>query len=459
METSIKNRRIFYVTMKIPAKSTRGGIFMDEKTREFLQGLVKAFDEIAGRITYFITFSDAFDESRSASDCSKTPEQEDDEMKYKGVKIKQRKDDGRWYARVKIKENHYYDIYGRTQKICYEKTKAFLDKPRLLAGMRRKLEAEERKKRKEQSADKLPKRVTVKDWYEYWMKAFKIPNCRDSTLSYMKYIYNNHISKLADKYIGALTGIDIQAFLAQIPTSGIRKKTYTVLKDMVTKAYAAEIIPKNPFLTVVPPKHKSTEQRALEPEEQERFICRAEKSEYFPIYALMLYEGLRTAEAKAIRHCDIKEDCIIVRSALTNKNQVGDTKTGNVRRVPIFAAFKPIADKLRSNSTDFIIANPNKHTANDEYRQIMQELGMNYNMYALRHTFATNCARAGIVTKQVSIWMGHSNVSMTLKYYTNISRDFEEENKKQFDTKIAQILKEIYRHIGDIFRGLNCWSR
>ena len=28
---------------------------MDDKTREFLENLIKAFDEIAGRITYFIS--------------------------------------------------------------------------------------------------------------------------------------------------------------------------------------------------------------------------------------------------------------------------------------------------------------------------------------------------------------------------------------------------------------------
>lgn len=359
-------------------------------------------------------------------------------MKYKGVTLKQRKDDGRWYARVVVKPGHYHDIYGKTQKECYNKLKDFFDKPRLLNAMRRKLNAKERKLRKESSSTTI-KRYTVKDWYEYWMSTYKTPNCRDSTISYIKYIYKNHISKLAHVLLDTLSGIDIQTFLSEIPTSGIRKKTYTVLKDMVSKAFAAEIIQKNPFLTVIPPKHKSAEQRALEPEEQAKFIKRAKKSEYFPIYALMLYEGLRTAEAKAIRHSDIKEDCIIVQSALTDKNKVGNTKTGNTRRVPIFAPFRPIAEALRSDSTDFIVANPNKHTANDEFREIMRELGMDYNMYALRHTFATNCARAGIVTKQVSIWMGHSNVSMTLKYYTNISHSFEEQNKSKFDTIFAQI--------------------
>ena len=90
---------------------------MDNKTREFLESLVKAFDEIAGRITYFISFSDGVSDSQKPeSDCS-TPEQEDF-MKYKGVKITKRKD-GRWYSRIVIKPGHYKILYGRTQMECY----------------------------------------------------------------------------------------------------------------------------------------------------------------------------------------------------------------------------------------------------------------------------------------------------------------------------------------------------
>lgn len=414
---------------------------MDNKTREFLESLVKAFDEIAGRITYFISFSDGVSDSQKPeSDCS-TPEQEDF-MKYKGVKITKRKD-GRWYSRIVIKPGHYKIIYGRTQMECYEKTKAVLDKPRLISSMRRELEKKERELT--DISDKLPSkrgRCKLKDWYAYWMRTYKVPNCRDSTVSYMRYVYNNHISKLGELNLDEINGIVIQSFLAEIPTSGIRKKAYTILKDMLRKAYAAELIKRDPFLGVVPPKHKNSEQRALEPAEQERFLERAKDSEYYPIYALMLFEGLRTAEAKAIRHCDIKEDHIVVRAALSDKNEIGDTKTGNIRRVPIFARFRPIADALRSDSTALISGRrPNKHTANDEYREIMKELGMDYNMYSLRHTFATNCARAGINTKQVSLWMGHSNVTMTLKYYTNISDSFEKESVRKFDTNTDTNLK------------------
>ena len=55
----------------------------------------------------------------------------EDDMKYKGVKIK-RRTDGRWYGRITLKPGKYHYIYGRTQQECYDKVKAMLDKPKLI---------------------------------------------------------------------------------------------------------------------------------------------------------------------------------------------------------------------------------------------------------------------------------------------------------------------------------------
>lgn len=347
----------------------------------------------------------------------------EDDMKYKGVKIK-RRTDGRWYARITLMPGKYHYIYGRTQQECYDKVKAMLDKPKQL---------KELKKALQQPGEQKNKRYTLKEWYEYWLKNFKEPNCQGSSIRRLNYIYTNHLAKIGDVYLDELSALKIQEFLASIKSDCMRKKTYTHLADMLRRAYNTEVIKKNPLLAVDSPKYRAKERTALEPEEQQRFISEAQSSEYWAIYALMLFEGLRTGEAKAIRPCDIKKDCIIVGYSINDVGEVTDTKTGNVRRVPIFAPFRPIADKLRGSSTELLFR-PNKHTANDEYREIMRRLGLSYNMYALRHTFATNCARAGISPKQVQLWLGHTDVKMTLKYYTNISSSFEAENVKAFDT-------------------------
>lgn len=401
---------------------------MDEKTKEFLESLVKAFDEIANRITYFISFSDGVaDSQKTASDCNK-PQEDENMKKYKGVKVRQR-NDGRWYARITIMPNHYYDIYGRTQAECYSKLKAFLDKPKIQSKMKKDLEAKIAK-------EKEPVIYTLNGWYDYWRATFKVPECRESSIRKMDNIYNYHVrgSALGGVKLPELTGQMIQEFLAGIKSDCMRLKIYTHLADMLKRAYKTEVIKKNPCEVISRPKYRAQERLAMEPDEQKLFLDEVRNSENYPFYALMLFEGLRTGEAKAMRRCDIKQDYIIVRSSLNDKNEITATKTGNIRRVPIFAAFRPIADVIRGSEPEPILPKINKHTANDEFREVMKKLGMSYNLYSLRHTFATNCARVGVVSKQVALWMGHSDVSTTLRYYTNISGSFEAANVKAVDT-------------------------
>ncbi len=363
----------------------------------------------------------ATDNTRAASADNK----EDEDMKqYNGVKIK-RRNDGRWYGRITLKPGKYHYVYGKTQQECYDKVKDMLDKPKLIKSMVKALDKNVSK----------PKRYKLNEWYKYWLRNYKAPNCRDSTMRRLEYVYENHISNLGEYYLDEITGIMIQEHLARIKSDCMRKKAYMQLADMIGKALTAEVLKKNPLVSVIPPKYRSKERTALEPEEQQSFIAEARQSEHWAIYALMLFEGLRTGEAKALRPCDIKQDCIIVGASVNDVGEITETKTGNVRRVPIFAPFRPIADELRSSSSELLFK-PNKHTANDEFRDIMQRLGMSYNMYALRHTFATNCARAGITPKQVQLWLGHTDVEMSLKYYINISDSFEAENIKVIDTNL-----------------------
>lgn len=361
-------------------------------------------------------------------------DKERDMKKYGGYVVRQRTD-GRWYSRVPVGRSKYAYIYGRTQEECYKKLKQMIDRPKLLAAKKRELEAQAARK----EAEKKSAIVGVDDWYYQWQRVYKEPYVTAGTIKNMDSVWNNHIrpTNLAKMDIRTVTGQDVQQLLAGIESKCMRVKTYKLLADMFRKAKATKRIGENPLEDdgVIVPRYHANERFAFEPEEQVRFVNAAKGRTWWSIYALMMYQGLRTGEAKALCRSDIKQDCIIVRQSLDDRCQVVPTKNKKERRIPIFAPFRPIADELRGDGSDArIFPDADKHTANDEYREICQELGIQRNMYTLRHTFATNCARAGITPKQVQIWMGHSDVSITLKYYTNISDSFERSNVEKIDT-------------------------
>ena len=121
----------------------------------------------------------------------------------------------------------------------------------------------------------------------------------------------------------------------------------------------------------------------------------------------MLYEGLRTSEAKAITPSDIKAEHIVVDKSINDYGEFIPTKTSNKRIVPLFEKFKPYADKYRGTATTPCLGKVNKHTAVNEYREIQKTTNINKRMYSLRHTFATRCEEAGISIKQTALWIGH----------------------------------------------------
>ena len=101
---------------------------------------------------------------------------------------------------------------------------------------------------------------------------------------------------------------------------------------------------------ITPVKKVTNPHEAFEKDEEERFVAKAKESPCALLFMLMLYEGLRTSEAKAICPADIKADYILVNKSIDDLGNFTPTKTCNVRKVPIFEQFKPWADKYRGES-------------------------------------------------------------------------------------------------------------
>ncbi|MCR5251276.1 MAG: tyrosine-type recombinase/integrase [Lachnospiraceae bacterium] len=57
---------------------------------------------------------------------------------------------------------------------------------------------------------------------------------------------------------------------------------------------------------------------------------------------------------------------------------------------------------------------------------------MDYNKqlscHVLRHTFATRCIESGITPKTLRMWMGHSDISLTMNRYVHTT--FEESERE-----------------------------
>ena len=400
---------------------------------EFCNALVTALDDLGTKITGFIAYFLGKAAARKiAEEESVHPDGEEEDMirdTYKGIKINKRVD-GRWYARYTIAPGIYKDIYGKTKIACVTKLKNFLLMPSNVTELLKK----PRKKR--EPKPKAPPVPTFRQFFRKWIEVEKAPNV--SPVTYDHYLSNFRSwfdrDPIADMPMNAISTDYLREFLARMWSPTMRRRIYIMLGDIFRTAVEYGVIERSPMTGVKPPKKVITERPAFLREEEQRFVEEAKKSDVWIIFALMLYEGLRSGEARAFRPCDIKQDRIEVAQAMNDKGVIGPTKTGRKRYVPIFEDFKELADKYRGESTEPIFGTVNKHLAQKEYLDIVKKLGLQHlNMYALRHTFATRCAEAGIIPNQISLWMGHSDLKTTMQYYVSISPDFERENVERKD--------------------------
>lgn len=387
---------------------------LDEETKQFLKKLAEALDELSLKLSCYLTYQQAKEDDFLSRSRDSEAQPEESTMKYQKIQIKKRKD-GRWYARYVLAPGKYHDIYGRTQAECYDKLKAFADDRRLVAQTVKKLCAP-------------TNALTFGAFFDLWIKEEKIPTCKASTVNYYQRQYKNHLSVLSAVALAKITSDDLRNVILGIQSADVRKKVYKICSDIFKTALRRELIQKNPMDKISAPKYKATERYAFTREEEEQFVALAKSYDCAVIFWLMLYEGLRTSEAKALAPCDIYDDYIEVRHSIDDYGNLIPTKTSKIRRVPIFSEFKKFADRYRGSSKAPILGKVNKHTAVKEYSEICRACGISKNMYCLRHTFATRCEEAGISSKQTALWLGHSSINTTLNYYININKEFEVEN-------------------------------
>lgn len=248
---------------------------------------------------------------------------------------------------------------------------------------------------------------------------------------YLRDVYADKIAKIPLK---KLTSIDLQEFINNVAKPRKREKLYTFLKDALTKAVKAKLIPDNLFDGITKPKHERKQSRSLTHEEEHRFVEECSKYKQGKLYLLCLYQGLRLGEALALTYEDIDFDkmTISINKSLDSLGEITAPKTAtSVRTIPLF---KRTLSLLERGATGRLFTLSRKGYQNTIIK-IRHKLKLdNVNVHTMRHTFATRCSEAGIPAKVVQKWLGHSTLEMTLNVYTHVNADFEAEMTDKIDT-------------------------
>lgn len=290
--------------------------------------------------------------------------------------------------------------------------------------------------------------MTVDAWYREWKATYKDPKgLTAKSLGMYDEKYNAYIKpaigrmKLRDVKDAHLQKIlNGQAGMSQSHVEKIRR----VMRELFSRARKSRLIPYDPAEDLELPACRSGTHRSLTAEER-TVLLKVALTHHAGLYILtLLYTGMRPGEAAALNWVDVDfaANMIHVHAAVeSGSSRIKGPKTeAGVRDIPIHAALLPhlLAAKGKPFAPVFTGSGGSRLNSGNQYRLwksfkramdiemgaevyrnkiVRSVIAEDLTSYCLRHTFATDCARAGVPLETVRWLLGHEDISTTANIY------------------------------------------
>jgi integrase len=389
--------------------------------------------------------------------------------------ISKRKD-GRWQASISIgrdpetgKLKRSY-IYGKTRKEVGDKLQQELHK--LSSG----IIIEDSK-------------ITVAQWMDQWLEAYKKPSVRPKTYESYEYIIRLHINPI----IGLIKLKDLKPITLQNMYNikynkgredgegGLSARTvryiHIILHQALKQAVENNLIPRNVSESTTLPMQTAKEIMVMSVEEQTKFLSAIKDERLAAAFMLELATGIRLGELLGLRWSDVDLDkgTIRINQALArikdfDSNSDCNTKlvfqepktAAGKRTIPIPSPVLPIIKQHKWNQNCEKIAAVGSY--NDLELVFCSEVGtpieprnlvrkfksllkkhelINTNFHSLRHTYATRLLESDVPAKVAQVLLGHSSIKMTMDTYSHVLPEIKTEEVKKIDYLFdASFIKE-----------------
>jgi integrase len=216
------------------------------------------------------------------------------------------------------------------------------------------------------------------------------------------------VSFFGEKEIGKIWPQEIERFKARRSSEvspGTVNRELACLKTMFNKAVEWGWLEKSPAAHVHKLKEPPPRDRILTAEETARLLDAA-GPRLRPLIVLLLGTGMRRGEALALRWGDVRfEDRLI---------HIADSKSGKSRNIPLSSPVREVLADLPQTSLFVFNGVKDVKTA---WKTARREAGLdNVRLHDLRHTAASRMIAAGVDIVTVSKILGHSTITMTLRY-------------------------------------------
>ena len=283
-------------------------------------------------------------------------------------------------------------------------------------------------------------KVRTADWVEAWWAT--TVNLRPSSRARDEaYIRNHVLPAFGELPLGAITHLDVRAWVAELDAKGRApatvQKAYQTLSKILRGAVDAGLIAQSPCRNVALPRVEREEMRSLTPAEVAA-LAESIDPRYRALVFFDAYCGLRLGELAGLRRGRVDllhRQVRVTEIAVEVKGNLifGPPKTrAGHRKVPVprFVADEMAAhlDAYGEPSPDalvFVGADGGALRANGwrarHWRPAIRAAGLEpLRPHDLRHTAVSLWVAAGASPKQIATWAGHTSVSVVLDRYGHL---------------------------------------
>jgi integrase len=271
-----------------------------------------------------------------------------------------------------------------------------------------------------------------------WL-AFKEPNLKASTFDgYARYFANHWVPKLGRYPLRAITAGQLQEIVAELQAQGLSGKSVNnflvPLRKLFSDAVKWGYLAVNPAIGVERAKVSHQEMQALAPAQLRRLLA-AVDPDYWLLFSVAVFTGLRRGELLALRWGDVDLDQaqLHVRRSVWRGAFQGPKTRRAIRTVDLapslvaaLRAAKPLgpADEVRER---LLFSGPNGRPLDPDNlvkRQFLPALERaelpRVRFHDLRHSYASLLIAAGQHPKYIQHQLGHASITTTLDRYGHL---------------------------------------